>query len=699
MKKRLRKLALLFALSFVFTSCGSEVGGEYAEKQLSTEAWGQNEEGAYVYGGAGGQLTEQDIQNMNGGNAVIVWDENHEYVTSIVGKFYEGKVTNEEDAIDSMVGIATLLGFTKGQEFFGLFGEQDELGYTYYTYEQRYGNQTMMYSTLRICIDPNGYVCALQNSFIPELGVASKKTMSAQEAEQIVLNTFSGVNLTVYSEYTRQTFYYFNQVYDCMVVYTNNPNVSPSFDMPYLAHYIVIDDGSYLVNIPTSTFENKIVNIDDGPASYFEGLQPATWEGTLTRWDGTQEQVSIPISFNPNDNRYYLMNPERKIAVAMYADYLFNNFTLNFVSSENNQDWDQHDLFGYYNYMRVYDFYAGMGIKSVDGFGMPILLLANWSDQQGNSVDNACYCGRFTGWAVFGMSRINNYSQAIDVLAHEYTHGIRDASMGSALYQNEQGAIHEGYSDVMGNLIEMSMGATADPTWLLAENSGNTLRSMSNPNAYNQPAYVGDVYYYPLTKADDGDVNDHGGVHNNDSLMNLIAYKLSLYGLTTDQQIGVWFHTLELMTPRGDYDDLYAALVFALRIKGYGEYEDALNTIFEEIRLNGDRTETAKNVTKDGYGRVEVNVAPELADKAINLYFYTENGMQISCPPSMADDKVSALIPQGNFMVYMLYREDVYSAPMAYGLDANGNFFADQNNAAVYSVSAGQTVNIGTISK
>lgn len=67
------------------------------------------------------------------------------------------------------------------------------------------------------------------------------------------------------------------------------------------------------------------------------------------------------------------------------------------------------------------------------------------------------------------------------------------------------------------------MRKTDDKTWLLQENSDDIIRSMSDPNKYEQPAYVWDRYYVP--KANEAtENNDEGGVHTNSSLLNLIAW-------------------------------------------------------------------------------------------------------------------------------------------------------------------------------
>ena len=705
----LKKLtAVLLVMSFLVmsVSCGKGKNEEgYSEKRLATEAFGIADSGDFEYNGSGGngarQLTEQDIQDMSGGNAIIVYDDNHQYVTTIIGKFYDKKVTDMENAINSLDGIATLLGFEKGVQFFGMYGETNAQGYTHFTYQQRYGGITIAYSTLRIFIDPEGYVCGLQNSFVPELGIAEPKTMSNADAEAIVQQvlSYNNANVRIFSEYTKQVFYYLNDhVVNCMVVYTDNPSAGGSFDMPYLAHYVDIDNNSYLINIPTSNLNEGNGNIDEyNTDQYFEDLEMQSWSGTVTLYDGRTEQITVPIGYNSKDGLYYLADKERKIACANWWDFEFNNFTVNFKTSTNNQDWDNEHLLAYYNYIRVYDYYASLGVKSIDGFGMPILIGMDYCDQNHNPIDNACYMGRYVGWACFCSSKANNCNQCIDTLGHEFTHGVRDGSMGSAIYQNELGAMHEAFSDVMGQLIEYKLEATTDTEWKLGECGGKIWRSMSNPNLYNQPNYVGDLYYVSPTRVDDVYVNDHGGVHINSSLMNSICYKLNLYGMTVDEQLHVWYNVLETLTPRGDYDDLYAALIFALRVYGLTQYEQPVKTIFDELGLSGDRIANAANATKPGCGRVRIQVSDAYIDHSIAVIILTAAGNQIEAFPDEKNNTIDCLAPAGQISVFVIERPNLNSQTQITSLDSNGNFFASQNSAAIFSVTEGQTLDLGTI--
>ena len=698
-------LSIFFCISAV--SCGKGRSEDYSEKKLSTESFFVSNGGGYIYNPDDGntvrQLTEQDIQDMNGGNAIIVHDGNNEYVTTIIGKFYDQKVTDLETAILSLNGIASLLGFTKGQEFFGLYYEKNSEGYTHYTYQQRYGGITVEYSTLRIFVDPEGYVCALQNSFVPELGIENPKSMSNADAEAVIQAVLddNDISVNIYSEYTKQVYYYdYDHIVNCMVVYTDNPFMSASFDMPYMAFYVDIDNRENIAHIPTSDLEQGSGNIDSyNTDHYFEQLEMKSWSGTVKLYDGKTEDITVPVGYNPKDGLYYLADKDRKIACSNWWDFEYKNYKVNFITSADNKDWENEYLLAYYNYIRVYDYFAGRGLKSIDGFEMPILLGMDYCDRDKNPIDNCCYMGRFIGWAVFAAQSWANYkNQTIDLIGHEYTHGIRDCSMGSAIYMNELGAIHEAFSDVIGQLVEYKLGATEDTQWFLGENSGDIWRNMAAPNLYEQPAYVGDLFYVTPTRVDDDNVNDHGGVHVNSSLMNQICYKLSLYGMTTDEQLNVWYNVLETMTPRGDYDDLYAALIFSLRVYNLTQYEQPVKTIFDELGLSGDRIANAANTSRADCGRIRIHVSDTYKDYAIAVHIFTEDNVHVKAYPNERDNVIECLVPAGRIVeVAVIMRPSRRDNIVRTALDAGGSFFADPGDAASFTIAGGQTLDLGTI--
>ena len=121
---------------------------------------------------------------------------------------------------------------------------------------------------------------------------------------------------------------------------------------------------------------------------------------------------------------------------------------------------------------------------------------------------------------------VRNFAGALDVVAHELTHAVTDASSRLA-YLNESGALNEAFSDIMGTSVEFffqSAGAGPRPAdYLMGEDltttTGPLQRSLQNPDQFGQPdhyalrSYIGAVRDF-----------DSGGVHVNSGIANHAFY-------------------------------------------------------------------------------------------------------------------------------------------------------------------------------
>ena len=633
------------------------------------------------------QLTIEDIQAMNPDSLVIDIYSEDGFLSTLVGKYYEGKVTNFEEGVQSLQGIAALLGLSKGSDFFAVYEGKNNTGYHFYTYQQRYGGYTLQYATLRVIVDPDGYVAGVSSSFVPNIGTAPQTdAITQQQAEQIVADRFARFNLTIYPEYTiRLAVPYYGTVQNCWVVYTNNPENTESFDMPYIQHFVTTA-GDYLMLLPADSFAQGNQNVIDN-SGYFEGLEVQEYKTTVTLADGSKRDVDVPVSYNARDRKYYLIDPSRKIAVAQYGDFNYRN-TVTFVSSDTIDGWSENNLMAYANYIICYDFYADHGIKSIDGFEMPILVTVGWCDENGEPVNNACFYGMLKGWACFGISDINNCCDAVDVIGHEYTHGVVAAS-AQYLYTINETGFSEAYADIMGNLIEMSTGYTDDRTWIMGERTGEMVRNMSTPLVCEQPEYVGDLYYMPVILNPNSSINDFGGQHINNSLLGHIAYLLDQAGMSYEQQFTVWLNAIEVMHSRENYEDLHAALLLSLKINGLlEEFGPALNQAFRAVGLDQDWNVSYLSATREGCGRVTAYMGTDFAQLAALIFFLdASSGQVVARAYPDPDGVVSALAPVGTYVARaVIAGDDGYSY---FNYTSDGWYTDGQYKA--FSVTEGQT--------
>ncbi|MGF1528238.1 MAG: M4 family metallopeptidase [Candidatus Competibacterales bacterium] len=120
------------------------------------------------------------------------------------------------------------------------------------------------------------------------------------------------------------------------------------------------------------------------------------------------------------------------------------------------------------------------------------------------------------------------FADALDVLAHELTHGVTTYS-ANLIYQDQSGALNESFSDVFGEMVEARTTGATD--WLVGSVLGEDhLRNMRDPNA-RAIGNTGRVYpahmdeFFPPT--DPIAANDNGGVHINSSIINRAFYLLA----------------------------------------------------------------------------------------------------------------------------------------------------------------------------
>ncbi|MBR5974322.1 MAG: M4 family metallopeptidase [Clostridiales bacterium] len=601
------------------------------------------------------QLTAQDIQDMNGGNAIIVYGDEG-YVSTIVGRFFDRPVDDEEDAINALKGLQSLLGIETGYFPFSVYGSTYR-GYTIYTYQQLKGDMVVYNASLKIVLDREGYPWMLQSSLSTNLDYeVSDPKINASEAESIILSAW-GNGLNVLSEYTMETCLvdYYHMSQHCFQVITNNPYQNSSFDMPYFIHFVDYD-GNYVRCYPTADLPDDRF-ADYGNESYFKDLVATDCTFTINR-NGEDVTFTVPISYNTVDQKYYLADPERKIIVGDYYEFKFNRRNLLFTCQEENENWPEHDLFAYYNFIRVYDFFKEFNIESTDGFGMPILILMGYCESDKTPIDNLANGGIEAGWSIMCVTRASDKCFSMDVCGHEFTHGISTFSRQGCVYQDEYGTVNEAFSEILGNISEMYVGDTTDTTWLLEETCGMPVICMSQPDLYYQPNMVGDEYYTPNSYASlNTDYMDWGGVHRNDSLITNLCCVLEQQGWTLEELANFFICAIEMHTTLADFDDMYAVFIAAAYVCDKEEFIPVIEQYWQDKKLVGNRQKTNETTTIDGYAKMLIHFSSEdLAAHAMATAYSTRDKTMVAWAPVQYDGVAVLRIPEG-LSVYIIVCE------------------------------------------
>jgi len=197
----------------------------------------------------------------------------------------------------------------------------------------------------------------------------------------------------------------------------------------------------------------------------------------------------------------------------------------------------------------TYDYlYERFGRQGLDGENGAIRAVTHWPSQNDLEQDASLrqfFCNAFwrpdlqqifIGEAL--ASECNPLAGSFDVIAHELTHGVTNAS-SNLIYEDESGALNEAFSDIIGVSAEYfhhakGSGLPYPVNYQIGEMVfANPLRDMQEPTRvfkfwlddgrglFSKPNHYGSRW---LRSEPVGQVNDRGWVHINSSIVNHAFY-------------------------------------------------------------------------------------------------------------------------------------------------------------------------------
>ena len=599
---------------------------------------------------AGSQSTSEATEKVLMGEGVV-----SKFISQ---KFYDKKVTNENEALEAVKSAYSSMGADDSVVLDLNAVRPVDGGNTYYIFQQKVG-ETMVYgASVKLVVNKDNDVVALSSSILPNVKAPelTENKIDAKKAEEIVVNSAKekgGADAKVVPDSTEQTLITLPGTKDryayAWVVYTQNYLTDSAKDMAYLAHYVDAQ-GKYLYALPISEPHNSDAIAGDKAMFDFDKFTQDTWKGTVTLHDGTNKEISVPVLVDPESKEMIMADAKRKILCVDYATY--NKEEKLSPRTGDGTTFDNTELLAYESFIRVWDYYDSIGWTAPDGEGTPTLLLMDYVDENGERQDEAYYTGKKNGFQTFTFNRLNPDGENLDVIAHEFTHCVTSTTMLTNIYLNDMGAINEGMSDVLGNLIQMIVENKPDEAWLMGAGSGKerTLRNMKDPHEHEQPEYTWDIYYTPHV-AEGTDLNDMGGAHINSSLLNKLSYRLDQAGMSPKDQFALWLSVALTMTPHTDYPQMAEMLPWVLADLGYSDHADALKTAIEEAKLTvtedpGTMPKGSGLVSLDypsaelgNSGQVRILLVPKGSTKGAITY------------PAANTAKVACYVPAGEYVI------------------------------------------------
>ncbi|HSP35960.1 MAG TPA: M4 family metallopeptidase [Thermoanaerobaculia bacterium] len=199
---------------------------------------------------------------------------------------------------------------------------------------------------------------------------------------------------------------------------------------------------------------------------------------------------------------------------------------------------------------KTYDFYKRVyGRNSVDDRGLRL----DGTVHYGVRYENALWNGRQMIYGDGDGRYFNRFTECLDVIAHELTHGVTQYT-AALEYDAQSGALNEHFSDVFGILTKQyaHRQTAAKSNWLIGEGiftkkvHGAAIRSMKAPGtAYDDPVIGKDpqpsrMKDYVATEL------DNGGVHVNSGIPNRAFYEISILlgGKAWEIAGKIWYRAL-----------------------------------------------------------------------------------------------------------------------------------------------------------
>ncbi|GAB2962363.1 hypothetical protein GCM10027048_33580 [Hymenobacter coalescens] len=276
----------------------------------------------------------------------------------------------------------------------------------------------------------------------------------------------------------------------------------------------------------------------------------ATTASFATAYSGTRALANESYTTTAGTTAYRLREYTRGLGIETYNSRKGSSYTnsVDFTDADNswteynNTNFDNVAGDAHFGAQATYDYFkAVFNRNSYDNGGAKIKSYVHFDDTPGDGVgyENAFWNGSVMTYGD-GASTFKPLT-ALDVCGHEIGHAVCERT-ANLTYQNESGAMNEGFSDIWGACVEAravsQLSLTGKSTWLIGEEikkAGGALRSMSNPNAYGQPDTYQGTYWKPTTSSPT-QANDYGGVHTNSGVLNFWFYLLTQGGSGTNDK-------------------------------------------------------------------------------------------------------------------------------------------------------------------
>jgi Zn-dependent metalloprotease len=663
-------------------------------------------------------------------------------LTDLNGSFSVSIEENQFNAITILREFNSLVNLSEDHTFEKYYEEDDNLGFTHIKYKQVYKGIPIDGGILMVHIK-NNIVSSINGRVLRFDDIDLSVNISKENALEIAKLDLKVTNLT--QEYPVET----------LIRSKNNKGENEV----QLVHKVKI-----ISFTPMLAFD---VFIDAKTGRIVSKISlSCNTAGTIhTHYNGLQNITCHPL----NLGNYVLEDYTRNIGTynatfstgtsggggPLSAQHI-SSPTSNFIPDPNNgvtvMAGDVH-----WGMAKTYDFFLNtFGRNSYDNQGGTIFQYINppnlnWALGANPNNAYAVSDGIIGGvsYMAYGLGDGNtmDYVASLDVLAHEFTHNVT-AFTSQLIYEEENGALNESFSDILGYAIKNA--TTGSNTWTIGEElyqnilnppSPPIMRSMSNPHAKGDPdTYQASTDWLEIIPPFD-DNNDYGGVHINSGVQNHWFYLLSqggsgvndngdsysVSGIGINQALEIAYRNLTTyLTPSSIFTDAYngslqsAADLYGNSSSQYSAVQDAWAAVGVGIYCDGTTNLTsASGSFDDGSGNANYNrysdckwlidvpgaTSIDLSFSAFDTEFgydgiivYDGNSINATALDTFSGQSIPPSITSSGSQLLVRFISDAYitSSGWSANYTANTNTISGCTDASAYNYNSNATIDDGS---
>ena len=394
----------------------------------------------------------------------------------------------------------------------------DSLDYRHLRYNQIFRGLPVWPAELNVHLDQNGNVNLMNGAFVPTpKRIVTKPVWSAESALDVARRSFPQGDSATADMPQLIIYAPVNKI--CRLAWKIALSVSIESDW-----LVIVDalNGSLLMAY-NQVMQNGVPG--SGADLFGKNQQLNVWQEnnlnylidtSKSMYDGT----SNPPAIDKTRGAIIVMDMENNDTPpqggAFEASYV--------TSTSNDSGWLPDGVSLAYCISETADYYLERHNRSsIDGNGRSAIGLV----RVGQNYENAFWTTEYNA-LFFGDAK--PYAGALDVVAHEYCHGVTSFSC-NLIYQDQSGALNEAFSDIFGEMVEARTTGTTD--WINGTLLNDNGRSLKDPSAVE----IMNGYYYPSKMSEFYGRNhpllqqlvnqDNGGVHINMTILTHCFYLLA----------------------------------------------------------------------------------------------------------------------------------------------------------------------------